>query len=344
MTNSPASTIGRSDKSGHFKRKRIVRIRLVFLLCLLAVAILLGTGAYYIVQRPENKLAEQQFDALARRALDLGKELALRRRVVVKSMAQIASSSHPDASMWPNVVIPAFQTITKDLIETSGTMEIAFYPMVMPEEIVPGEQSSFEDFAYDFLHNKRNPPFPNTTGVNQFGQGIWKAPEELYRHDETELTNYSNMLRVHDTDGETRNFESNYQVLFPEFQNSDTGRAALSLLMFNAHSTENKGKPLDEVIVCTEERKEVLHSGMDCGVVTGIWSHQRTVTIIQPIYPVNDPFELVGVIMSRVSWDLVIGKMFEDIMSAGTSGIVAVLEADEERYVWTVSGGQTTFV
>jgi len=86
--------------------KAVLIIRLIFLAFLVGIAVALGVTAYYIVAESEKGLGEKQFNLLAERALDLVHELALRRRVVVKSIAQIAATAFPDAFVWPNVVIP----------------------------------------------------------------------------------------------------------------------------------------------------------------------------------------------------------------------------------------------
>jgi hypothetical protein len=254
-------------------------IRLVFLLFLVGVAVALGIGAYYILRASEKDLGEQQFDALAARALDLGEELAIRRRVVVKSMAQVAASAFPNSTMWPNVAIPAFETIAADLISTSSHMEFGFYPCVLPEETEPGQQASFEAFAYDYFYNKRSPTFNNKTAVHNFGRGVWKT------NDVHANTSY---LRLRDTNGQAYWWDSPYRVLFPELQNSNDGPVGRLFLMFNIHSIESKGAPIDEVMACTDERKATQNQEMDCGVVTEILSHNRASFLIQPIYPTRD--------------------------------------------------------
>jgi hypothetical protein len=274
---------GRTNKNCLGKQLSAVWvIRLVLLLFLLGLANALGFLAFHILTKSETDLGEQQFEALAARALDLGEEQAIRRRVVVKAMAQIAASAFPNATMWPNVAIPAFETIAEDLISTSSNMEIGFYPMVQPEEIVPGQQASFEAFAYDYFYNTRNPNFSNDTAVHSFGRGVWKAND----------SDGSLNLRLRDATGHTTQWDSPNRILFPELQNSNDGPIGRLFLMFNIHSILSKGEPLDEVIACTEERKATKNQDMDCGVATGITSWNRASFLIQPIYPARDLLEV----------------------------------------------------
>ena len=71
-------------------------------------------------------------------------------------MSKIASYANP------NVTIPAFETISKELKEMYGAPEFPFLPKVDPGGL---EQELFEDFACDFFYNVREPPFPNGTGI-----------------------------------------------------------------------------------------------------------------------------------------------------------------------------------
>jgi hypothetical protein len=157
-------------------------------------------------------------------------------------------------------------------------MEFGLYPMVLPEETEPDQQASFETFAYDYFYNKRSPPFNNKTAVHNFGRGVWKT-------DDANTTSY---LRLRDTNGRATWWDSPYRVLFPELQNSNAGPRGRLFLMFNIHSSESAGAPLDEVMACTDERNATQNQEMDCGVATGILSHNRASFLMQPIYPARD--------------------------------------------------------
>jgi len=239
-------------KHAHEPRSRVLwSIRLTFVVSLIVVAVTLGSLAHWFLQNSEKDLGQQQYEALADRALDLAEALTVRRIVAIKSMANIAASAFPDTSQWPNVAIPAFGTFAEDLINTSDNMEISFLPMVRPEQLVTGEQESFEEYAYDYFYNVRNPPFPNNTAVHQFGRGIWKSES---------ISN-----RVHDTTGQAA-WGSPNQVLFPLLQNSNVGTDGKLFLMFNVHSDETRGEPIDVVIDCAQKRKSSGNEESDCGV------------------------------------------------------------------------------
>jgi len=334
-----------------------------------------------IVRNSEQDLATTQFRTLALRALDKGEELAVRRRVVVKSMAQIAGSANPDLDKWSNVFVPAFETIARDLISTSSNMEFGFYPMVRPEQSAPGEQSSFEEFAYDYFYRVCDPPLPPGTAAHNFGRGIWKARDFIYVSDKDSTTM---SLRVHDTDGIPFAWNSTNQILFPELQNSNPDVSGQLLLMNNIHSIPSKGQPLDEVMACAAERSRTQQHDTDCGVVSWIFSWNRDSFLIQPVYPSRHMFnvrkltcaglantrfrafqhsfihsfthsfiliqlisyspyypQLTGVVVSRVSWDDILHQMLAD---SAVTGAVAVLESEGKSYSYEVKGGHVDFL
>ena len=45
--------------------------------------------------------------------------------------------------------------------------------------------------------------------------------------------------------------------------------------------------------------------------------------------------------MSRVSWDIIIAKIFEDTTA---SGIVVVLESESKEYIYHVENGEASFM
>lgn len=263
--------------AGQVSRGRAVWvIRVIFLVFLLAVAVALGISTHHIITKIEDDLGQKQYEALVGRSIDLALELALRRRAGVNSMTQVASAAFPMASQWPNVAIPAFETIAADLINDSGNIKLAFYPLVQPEAQGTDEQSSFENFAYNYYYNVRNPPYPEDVASHNFGRGIWSQTT----------------WRSRDVTGDTLSWDSPHKELFPEFQVSDDGEQARNSLMFNAHQDPLKGQPLDEVIDCSQERKEKRDTSKDCGAATNIFPWNRNSFLVQPIYPAHDNLEV----------------------------------------------------
>ena len=166
--------------------------------------------------------------------------------------------------------------MANDLISMSGNLEMGFYPLVQPEFDVPGEQASFEEFAYDYYYNVRRPPFPQDVATHNFGRGIWAQKTWRYR----------------DSTGKTLRWDSPHRELFPKFQSSDDSELGRSTLMYNVHQDPSEGQPLDEVMQCSFGRKELQNIDKECGTVTHIFAPSRSSFLVQPIYPANDPFEV----------------------------------------------------
>ena len=107
---------------------------------------------------------------------------------------------------------------------------------------------------------------------------------------------------------------------------------------------KSKGGPLDDVIGCSAEREEQQDRDKDCTVVTAISPWQRMATIFHPIYVINEPFPLVGVVAMRFSWDSMLEMMLNAIGSSGSSGVTAVLQSGENYFSWHLSKGQIEFL
>lgn len=82
---------------------RVSAVRIVFLLFLAGVAAVLGVGAYFVLKDSEENIAEEQFDSIADRALDLSKGIAHRQKHGLLTLASMAEQTFPDAEMWPFV-------------------------------------------------------------------------------------------------------------------------------------------------------------------------------------------------------------------------------------------------
>jgi len=255
-----------------------VLLRAAFAFSLVLVAVIGGTLTFFLIQRSEQDLGLQHYEAQADKALDVAQERTTRRKVAVQSMARIAASAFPSASVWPNVALPGFETMAEEIISTSDLQQLSFYPKVQPEEVEPGEQGEFEEFAYNYFYNERFPPFPNGTAVHGFGTGVWKPQGR-------------SINRMHDIDGEAF-WGSPNMVLFPLLQSSeDTGVN----LMYNVHANDSIGKRIDQILTCADERKLAQDRAQDCGseASSTTVAATRTSILMEPVYPARDLFEVI---------------------------------------------------
>jgi len=281
-------------------------IRLAFLVSLAAVAFGLSFLSYTLVSKSEHNVGLQQFETLAVRALSHVQELRLRRRENMKSMAQIAATAFPNASLWPiGVAIPAFERVAADLIRTSDNVEMAFYPLI--ENKNGTEQKEWEQFALDFLHREH--------GLQSFGRGIWQRGD----------------------------WKSNATTaMFPELQNSRKGLSATAYLMLDIHAEPVTGQAIDKCLECSQRRAASENRETDCGVVTNITHWNRASFLVQPIYPLQDPFQLTGVIVSMFSWDRIMEKVFTEVATA--TGVHVVLTSENKSYTYLADHNTTTFL
>ena len=234
-----------------------------------------------LTKRSEQSLAVEHYHTLMARVIEeLTEKTMNRRRSAGQTMAHVAASAFPHISAWPNVAVPAFEMIAhKIMTQSPFVKELSFYPKVQPDETEEQQEQNFENFAYNYFYNERYPPFPNGTAVQTFGRGIWKPQES------------GSLVRIHDVDGATY-WQSPNRVLFPMLQSSDDGPAGELLLLYNLHSQKQIGNLIDDLIQCSEQRKAALDQDIECGVDEVFATFSRLSTLIEPIYPVKDPFEV----------------------------------------------------
>ncbi|KAL3908729.1 MAG: hypothetical protein SGILL_008373, partial [Bacillariaceae sp.] len=194
--------------------------------------------------------------------------------------------------------------------------------------------AAFESFAYDYYYEKRQPPFDNeTAAVKPFGRGVWGKDAEgsIY----------------HVTNGTTF-YPSPHQDLIAPILHHNAGPHPA--LMLNLRFEQARGQAIDDVIACsTDRRMQLLENPLsdndddiECGTISDmlILTSQEVepgpgALIFSPIYPDQDPNELVGVLASSIVWDEVLQNLFTDAVS----GIDCVLSTDTQIYTYHIEEG-----
>lgn len=92
-------------------RRIIMLISISFL-----VGGLIAVGAFVFISQSENTLAEAQFEAISKHALDIALDISHRKRLGAKSLATIISYNFPDATLWPNISLVGFEDIANSII------------------------------------------------------------------------------------------------------------------------------------------------------------------------------------------------------------------------------------
>lgn len=278
-------------------------------------------------------------------------------------MASIAANANPDASQWPFVTMRGYEEITQNLIETSSGREMGFAPLVTPEQL-----ADFEDFAYNYYFNVREPPFPtNTTAQSSFGRGVWGFNPALNTSDN----------RYHESDGST-SYDSPNKIFAPILHHNEGPHKAL---MLNLHFQKTRGVIIDNMIACAQNRKESATIDMECGAITDflILTSQEFrpgpgALMMQPIYAAASPYEvgifkfvvffadysllytptksyiwllllLLSLDTARwsfgiVNWD----EVLTDIFAASVSGVDCVIKTPEGEHTYRITEGDVTHV
>jgi len=201
--------------------------RLLFLLCLCAVAAVLASCSFFFLTRSEQTLAESQFEAITGRALTQAVEIAERNKWAMSTMAEVVGQSQPNPGAWPFVIVPGFERIGLKLHASAGTSELlSLAPLVTPQQL-----PEWETFAYDYLVQVKGYPI-NTTGAFSFtGEpGVWTTAE--------------NGTIVRDTTGIQPGI-SNHHVLFPTLQMQLEANIAL---MYNLRTGPIRTPAIDTIL------------------------------------------------------------------------------------------------
>jgi len=322
-----------------------------FLLCM--VAAVLGYLTYSALTDNETYLADSVFLKVAEHAIYTISFNQMKKKLGMDSMGSIVGSSGSGRDEWPFVTQKDYESIANNIIDVSRGCNIAYGPILTPVEV-----PAFEVFAEDFYQNTRPEPFPNGTGVKVEGRvAVWSMDGET-------------MMPFHDISGATSAWESTRRIIVPMYQHA---AGASSKLMFNMHASPLLGKTIEDMMECSEEKKELIRehnlkyseeiildngevlepppppSLKDCTMVTEI-NHNQTsavqkepmgpgASMMQPIFPANDKTEMVGVLVTAIVWT----ETMVDVFADNIDGIDIVLSTPTQQVSFRVIKGIVTF-
>lgn len=312
-----------SSMSPKTKNSSLWMGRVLYSLCLLGVAALLGFFAFYFVHSSQQNLAEHQFESIAERALKSVERIAARKQSGTKTMANVVAQAVPDAAVYPFVTVPGFESMATSVMETASIRECGFCPLV--EE---SQREAFETFAYEYF-GKRFPD-QNDTALSSFGQGVWN-------------TNPETGERYHEVGGATDPSISNRTFLTPILQHD---KGAHPALMLNIRGAPARARQIEDMMRCADVRSQSGNLSMPCGAITDIVNLRGQpegtgpgAVIIEPIHPASQPDQVTAILASTIVWD----EILEDVFADSVSGIDCVLETTEGTvYSYSVQGGIAT--
>lgn len=311
-------------------RRKVCISRSVFLFGLAIVGAGLSTAAYFILSDSETQQAELRLAAIVDRALTTSREIVQRKRLGVVSMADTVAHIASNASAWPYVTVDGYEAMANNAMDTSKARTLGLCPLVTPDQ-----KQSFEDFAYDFFHYSRQPPFANATGVSSFGKGLWatttKSPEAPDGRAPVPLD-------------ASVDWDSPNRVFTPILQHSSGDKAPVLLL--NVNYQVARGLMVDDMIACSQQRAQMDDpSKATCGVLTDMLNLATQqegsgpdAIMMEPIYPSKQPQTLVGFIVSSIVWR----ESLENVFSDDVSGIDCILRTANEVFTFHVTDGEAS--
>lgn len=304
------------------KRREIAIIKTAYMVFFISVAAVFAFAAYYVTSRTEIDNADTAYDQLEDQLREDLVERFTTHVYGAHTMATSVGSFYSSADAWPLLSVSNFEGIADSMLNTTGSLNLALYPLVSPSEI-----TQFNDFAYDFYENN----YPAGTGVSSVGKGIFSTGE----------FNGSTVV-YRDTTGETFLYDSKYDILTPLFQSSRLEQSELhQFFMFNFHSIPQVGQTLDDILDCAALR--VNDMNLRCGRSTELVlfnSQDPSTFVYDPIYPADNDTEVVGFIGITIRWKLFLNDVFDNSIN----GILCVLEVGDSKHVYSVENGQVEYL
>jgi hypothetical protein len=293
----------------------------------------LGWVTYRLLSKSEYDVAVQHFEAITTRTLRQAEQTAYQRRQAALAMMSVVQQQRPSKEGWPFVFVDRFEAIATHLLRSSSGADMGFVPLVRVDDL-----PEWEDFAYDYLHETREPsPFPNTAATSSFGRGVWAIDPTLTTTDQ----------RYHDTTGITTRYNSSYSGRFvtPVFQ---TDEGVDPLLLFNVHGDEVRGRAIDDMIRCSRRMSRTNSTSTDvqsCGMISRQMQLRKYdgrpgAAILQPIYPTDSPWDFVGFVSTVLLYEEVLDRLF----SKTVSGLDCVLsdtdrDGNAQAVTYTITAG-----
>ena len=295
--------------------RRITVLRISFLFCLLAAAVICGSVAYMRITNLEQSVGIQTYESVSASALRNAQALAQQRLEGGKTMAAVLKHAFPNASQWPFVALEGYVETANQIAQQSSTLTQALNVIVQPSQA-----EAFEEWAYQTYRDQN---YPETAGVSQDANG--EDFFGIYAMDP------DTGKRVHATTGAT-SYNSPNDILVPIFQHNNVNASSI---LFDVHSRELQGKVIDGMLDCSQQAETdaattTTTTSPDCGVVTKfvelIIRPGPAALIYTPVYPANDPFTQVGVSGTTLHWEEVLTNIVPSHVN-----LLAVISSSE-RY------------
>ena len=315
----------------------------------------------------EETLAIQQYTSLTEGALNNVRKLAENELVHGSQIvAKHVGWAYPDADRdWPNVWLPSYWDIMEEVLPTSIWSGVNLVPIVWPDKAEAFEAFAYEKMAETFGDNS------DTGATSRFGRGIWVRDEDRVHDDNTTTTTtdhrYHDTTGVAPyyrspyhymapklQDGLGFADDTMMNVHGSEIQGL-TLDAVMNCSLARRQNRTESVKPNDRTDEPHHHRPRGCGSGdsdgtttadcapdpkdFRCTALSGMLPAKHPEDepgisgfIATPIYPANDPYELVGFIFGTIDWM----EVMTEIFPRDTIGIDCVFGDPAHRYTFTL--------
>lgn len=242
--------------------------------------------------------------------------------------------TNPKASQWPlQVQLNGYTQIARKVAELSSTAGHGL--QVIVNTTIPQELELFEQHAQELFKDQNYPP---TAGYSEFGFGVYGT--------DPKLSNYSDK-RFHDRFGNSIvGYDSPYKGLVIPFLQHSNAFTNPNLLLMNLHQKQFRARILDSIITCSNEAKANDPTKEPKCVVVSDFTEifvkpGPSGVVFTPIYPEEDPAQIVGFIGASIHWQEVLTNVVPDYVD----GLYCVISTDTgHSNTYIIQGGQPELV
>ena len=313
-------------KSSLSAPERVHRLALLSKVALVAFLLIAAAVAasllYRVLRANEAASARDQFEGEAVRAAQAAAGALWRKRLSMASMAAVISEQFPDAGEWPEVHVRGYERIVDMLAQSGSHTNMGFAPVVRYDQLADWETATYG------YYERRSDYYPNGTAVSPFGRGVWRMANGARAHDDTPPP-------------------GRRPILVPIVQ-CCIDNPGDPIHLFNLYSEPVRRRAIDGILDCADRLREASRAEPNrtfpeysCGSQTEFtrivrFRHRGPAAIfLQPIYAAEEPWTVLGLVLSPVVFD----EIFEDVFSQKISGVYAVLEAEAGTYTYIINRG-----
>ncbi|CAJ1960131.1 unnamed protein product [Cylindrotheca closterium] len=303
--------------------QRTVALRAMLIFSLFAAAAICASLAYTQLKSTERNVGLETYRSIASSATRGAQEITQRKVKGSEVMGTLMGQVFPNSEDWPMISMDGYIPIAQSIAALSATWLQALVVVVRPEEA-----EAFENHTKEVYKAQNR---PNSTGYSDFGYGIWKP-------DRSENKTYADG-RLHDISGENE-WGGKRKIMTPLMMHNMLGA---STHLYNPYSEADRAPYLDDAFDCAELHEDATTSPQ-CGVITDMVELKSrdgpAALLYLPIYPANDPTNVVGIAASSIHFEEVLTNVVPDYVD----GLTCVISTDTAAYTFEIRNGKPMIV